>query len=112
MKLNRVDILLTQVEAKQVDRVYIVHDCDSEKVMLLNETASLIWQTLLDYERRRLDIMTIDIAAHLLEVCGLPQAKEQEVSDDVEEALQRLFNCGLISEVGRKEERCSRQTIT
>lgn len=96
MRLNGVKISLKQVESEQVDGVFVAHDRDSEKVLLFNETSSLIWRTLLDHESRGLDVATIDIVTRLLEACGLPQARAQEVSDDVDEALQRLFHCGLI----------------
>ena len=103
MKLNSVEIVLKQLDTEQVDGVLIARDRAAAKVLLFNETSSVIWRALLDRERRGVDIATADIVTLILETCNLPDTWALEVAGDVEEILHRLSDCGLICEVGREE---------
>lgn len=96
MKLNDVEVVLSQANIEKVEGSYIIHDSISDTIMILNETSSFIWNVLLEHEKINKNLDTSTIVEELMIVYDIPENSRQQILLDIEEIIQCFFTCDLL----------------
>jgi len=95
MKLNGTEIIFQQVDMERIDRDFIIHDSVSKKIICFNETASFVWEVILEHKKINTDADTDQIVNKIMNIYNIQACRKQEVERDVAEILQAFFDFEL-----------------
>lgn len=98
MKINNIDIIIQDTVCECFDRTVMLSPSNSDKVLVLNETASIIWKYIHKCNEKNLDVSTDDIIKEIENVYNLQEAKHHTMRSDIEEILQKFLLIGLFVE--------------
>lgn len=96
MKINGVGVAVCPMHVEQVDSTFIMHNPVTGKVIMLNRTASLIWDIIVDHSEKKSDICTRDFVTRVVKMFDTEDLKEGEVQEDVEGVIAAFFGAGLL----------------
>ena len=99
MKLNGIEIISTSCISELVDDELFLYNDEEKVVVALNKIAKIIWEYIIKNLEMNNDISTNDIAIELICLCGEPVPDVKEVSNDIDETIERFLQASLIKKV-------------
>lgn len=96
MKLNDVEISVSKYISKELDNDTVLYNEDEIKVIVLNNSASLIWETIIENYKNRKNLSTADIVNVLLKVYDISGEEIDNIHSDVNETINSLFQASLL----------------
>ena len=96
MRVNGIRVAVRPMRSERVDGACIMRDPASGKVIVLNGTASVIWNMIVEYAERNMSVCTSDLVSGIVKMCGGEELGEGEVQADVEGAIGEFFSAGLL----------------
>ena len=95
MKINGIEISIQKMEIKEVDETLIMCDPISKNVIVLNKTASFIWNIIAEPKRTNDNINTCDIVDKISQKYNMSKIDQTKIHDDVEEIFKNFFEIKL-----------------
>lgn len=99
MKLNDKEIIIQPYAAEQVDEETVLFNKAEKKVIVINETATFIWQAIVDADNGKGDLTTEQLAHAICSKYGLPDNEFSNVADDIADTIALFFDVSLLSEI-------------
>lgn len=99
MKLNGIEIGISEYIEELIDDEIVIFQEKTKKIIVLNQTAMLIWNKICENYLVNTNINTIDIARVLLKKYDLPQSEINIICEDIDETIELLFQAALLQRV-------------
>ena len=98
MKLNGIEIRIASYTSEALDDEMVLYNEESKKIIVLNQTAAIVWNEIAGSQLNGKDICTAEIANKILQIYNLSQTEFDKVSDDVDETIENLFKSLLLTQ--------------
>ncbi len=85
-----------EFETEKVNDEIVLYFKKIKKAMILNNTCSMIWSMVSEYQREDGELSDEQIADYLMEQFGLPDEERKNVICDILDLFQKLINEGVI----------------
>lgn len=92
MKINNISINFPNIVSERVENELIIYNSDSEIILELNQTAALIYDLILQYRDRCLDITTEIIYNAMINIFTDEVPEKADLIRDIDEALEILLS--------------------
>lgn len=99
MKINSIEVSVQMLDIEQVGGTLIMHNSISKEVIVLNETASFVWNIVTDPERMNDNINTCEVVDKISQKYNVSKVERTKIHNDVEEILQFFFDAGLFQPI-------------
>ncbi len=96
MKLNGVEIGISAYTSETLNDEMILYNEDSKKIIVLNQTAMLVWKEITESYVKNENICTKDIVNIIVKIYELPESETDVVCNDVDETIELLFESSLL----------------
>lgn len=97
MKLNGVETRISFYTSEALNDEMVLYNEESKKIIVLNQTAKLVWEEITNSFLNNKDICTSNITNTILHIYNLPESEFDAVSDDVNETIELLFQSTLLT---------------
>ncbi len=96
MKLNGVEIGISAYTSETLNDEMVLYNEDSKKIIVLNQTAMLVWKEIVESYVKNENICTKDIVNIIVKIYELSESETDAVCNDVDETIELLFESSLL----------------
>ena len=96
MKINGKETTIVPYASEKLDDEMVLYCEESHKIIVLNQTAVIVWNEILECCHNKKDICTKDITNVLMKFCNLPESENDTVSNDVDETIDLLYKSSFL----------------
>lgn len=96
MKLNGVETSISSYTSETLNDEMVLYNEESIKIIVLNQTAILVWKEITESYRKNENICTKDIANAIMKIYELFESEIDTVCNDVDETIELLFQSSLL----------------
>jgi hypothetical protein len=96
MKINGKETIIATYTSEILGDEMVLYCEKSHKIVVLNQIATLIWNSLLEGHKSNKNVYTEDIANMIMTICNLPNSEMNTVSGDIDEAIESLYESSLL----------------
>lgn len=96
MKLNGAEIGISTYMSETLNDEMVLYNEDSKKIIVLNQTAMLVWKEITESHVKNENICTKDIVNKIVKIYELSEDERNTVCNDVDETIELLFESSLL----------------
>lgn len=96
MKLNHREITIQQCISEAIENDLVMYHKEQKTVLVVNETASTIWNAITNAAEENRDMTTEEIAKLLCAQYSLGDDRFEEICKDVDSTLSAFFNASFL----------------
>ena len=96
MKLNGIEIGISAYISEMLNDEMVLYNEDSKKIIVLNQTAMLVWKKITESYEKNENICTKDIVNIIAKIYELSESEADGVCNDVEKTIELFFQSSLL----------------
>jgi hypothetical protein len=96
MKLNGVETNISSFTSETLNDEMVLYNEESKKIVVLNQTAMLVWKEITENHLKNKNLCTKDIAYVILNTYELSKSEIDAVCNDIDETIELLFQSSLL----------------
>jgi len=96
MKLNKIETSISPYTFETMNDEMVIYNEESKKIIVLNQTAMLVWKKIMESSLENVDICTEDIASALMKIYDISESEINAICNDVDETIDLLFQSSLL----------------
>ena len=96
MKLNNITIRISPCITEMIDNQTILYSKEEKRVIVVNETAAIIWREIVNANAENKDLTTEQIAQAICDQYFLDENVFAEICDDVTKTIDIFWGASLL----------------
>ena len=96
MVLNGKMVVVSSHVSEILDEEMIIYNEAYKKIIVLNHTAIVVWNKIIESNTTNSNIGTFDIVAEIMQIYNVPKCDTNIIYNDVEDAIKLLYEASLL----------------
>lgn len=97
MELNGVSVNISSYTSENINNEMVIYNEHSQKIIVLNETATIIWEKINESYIKRTNIFSADIAKMIMKAFDISDSEIDKIINDIDETIELFYQSELLT---------------